>query len=95
LDSARLLHDVRHLVGEQLTPRRSLRTVFTLPKKDVRTDGESASVKIPAELIGLGIGVRPNAAEISAKRRFHSGANAVAQCLSATRRALNTILDLR
>jgi hypothetical protein len=92
LHGARLLYDVSEFVREQLASARTVGVILAAAEKDVLAYGEGASVEIPAERVGLRIGMHPDAAEIGAESRLHFGANAVANNLPASRRALNSIL---
>jgi hypothetical protein len=66
-----LLERVRELMGEQLSASLALRRIASGLEDHILANGVSLCVHRPRRLIGLGVYVDPNVAEVMAEPRLH------------------------
>jgi len=86
---ARLLNDMRQLVGQEFTSGVTAGLVRSLSKEDVRPCGERHGVDRAVQPVGFGIGVHSHCAEVCTERRFHERAYPTVEGLPSPPSVLN------
>jgi hypothetical protein len=84
---------VSEFVGDQFASGGSARLVGVLAEENILAGGEGAGAEIPAQRVGLGIGVNAHAGEVCPESGLHLAADPAVQALSTAALLLDGPLD--
>jgi hypothetical protein len=87
------LHHVSQFVGQDLTPRRSVRPVVPVRVVQIVAVGEDPRLQLPGEVGCLGIGMHPYPGEVRPEPRPHLPSRDLGQGRSGTATPPEDILD--